>query len=142
IVFPNAADCDSVITLSLSLLSFDTSIVVEDEGLLAVAGGMDYQWLDCANNMAPIPGATTQFFHPEASGQYAVQLSSGDCSYTTSCVSYTGTSITELNERGGIRVHPNPAGNVLYLELAQDLNKATLRLMDISGRVLVSQQNL
>lgn len=142
ILLTNAADCDSVITLNLTLISFDTIITVQGNGLLAVASGMSYQWLDCDNNMAPIPGATAQLFQPEGSGQYAVLLSSNDCSYTSNCVPYNGTGIGDMGENMQVTLHPNPTGDVLLIELAQPLHQASLRIMDLSGRVLIKQNGL
>ncbi len=140
ILLPNAVGCDSIITLNLTLQLFDTAIILEGDALVVQSGGLSYQWLDCDDDMAPIPGATDQSFSPEAVGTYAVTLTSGDCSYTTDCIVFeAGNKINELVGPPAVTVYPNPADNVLYVETITLLKGASITVRDITGRAVIQQ---
>lgn len=141
IVLNNAAGCDSIITLNLTLNSIDTLVTQVGNALVAQGTGVTYQWLDC-NGMAPVEGATSQSFTPSAPGQYAVTLTSGECSYTTGCISFNPTGINGINASNTIKVYPNPAQDVLYIITARPFKDAALKITDISGRTIMQQQGL
>lgn len=46
--------------------------------LFAEFGGISYQWLDCSNNFAVIPGATSQAYTATTEGFYAVKITFSD----------------------------------------------------------------
>jgi hypothetical protein len=89
-----------------------SNAVVQNGTLLAASiGGANYQWIDCDNGNAPIPGATDQFFTPSVTGNYAVEITVEDlCGSTTTAVSdcflVDYTSIDELlnNEKELVKI--------------------------------------
>ncbi|MDA7580819.1 LamG domain-containing protein [Crocinitomicaceae bacterium] len=89
----NAAGCDSTITLNLTINPTpDNSITQNGASLTATQTGATYQWIDCDNFNAPITGEVNQVFFPLSTGNYAVEVTIGDCSSISECrlVDFTG----------------------------------------------------
>ena len=116
ITIQNSLGCDSTITLILISNTFDTSITQTTTTLKSNQLGVTYQWLDCDNGYAKIPGETNQYFTPKATGNYAVQLSDGVCIDTSSCRTVTNVSVPENNIINSLSVYPNPTSGKLYVE--------------------------
>jgi len=68
----NVVGCDSVVTLNLTLGAVDTAVIQIDDALIASQGGATYQWIDCGNGNAALPGETNQSFTAASNGDYAV----------------------------------------------------------------------
>ena len=64
--------CDSLINLQLTMTTLSASAQVIGNSLSASPSGANYQWIDCNNGNAAIPGATTQTYTPPSAGNYAV----------------------------------------------------------------------
>lgn len=73
------------------------SATVTQVGTLLTAdlSGATYQWIDCGTS-TPIVGATSQSFTPAVTGNYAVEVTDGNCSETSSCYLVDYTGINEL----------------------------------------------
>ena len=93
----NAAGCDSVITLDLTINALSTAVTNNDPTLTVDQFGLSYQWIDCNNNFAIIPGETNQSFTPVQIGSYAVILSGNGCTDTSSCFLIETIGVDELN---------------------------------------------
>jgi PKD repeat protein len=72
------------VTVSLTVQTVDVS-VTKHVALYytAQAMGASYQWLDCNNGMAVIPGATAQSYTASANGNYSVQVTQSNCTDTS-----------------------------------------------------------
>ncbi len=86
---PNAAGCDSVMILNLTINTADTSVIVSDSSLTANVTGAGYQWLDCGNGFAAIPGEMNQTYSPTVNGNYAVMITQSGCTDTSACYDFT-----------------------------------------------------
>jgi len=100
--------CDSIYTLNLFVNTVDTSLTVTDPVITANAIGASYQWLDCSNNVfLLISGATSQNYTAIANGDYAVAITQGACTDTSSCVQIISIGIASIQTEE-ISVFPNP----------------------------------
>jgi hypothetical protein len=126
--------CDSVYALNLSVFSVNTSLTVSDPTITANASGATYQWLDCDNAFAIIPGATSQSFTAIANGYYAVMITQGLCSDTSACVQITTVGIASV-QSGEIIIYPNPATDKLYIEVPK---KSDIEISNIQGQQIKS----
>ncbi|MCB0522543.1 MAG: T9SS type A sorting domain-containing protein [Lewinellaceae bacterium] len=115
--------------------ALDTTVTTNGQSLLSNASGIDYQWLDCNDNFAAIPGAVLQEFFPNEDGVYAVEISDGNCSDTSGCHPITLVGTTEWLQ-GRVKIFPNPASNTVQIELPESSGNIRLRLFDILGRPL------
>ncbi len=137
----NAAGCDSVVTLNLTINSV-TDITTSLNGLTITAtnANASYQWLDCDNDNAAIVGETNPTFTATANGNYAVQLTENGCVDTSACVAITTVGI-EVNSFGqGFTVYPNPSSGPFSIDLGASHADVQLTITDISGKVIQLQQ--
>ncbi len=134
----NAVGCDSTITIELTIENVDTSVSVVDPITLMSndTGGM-YQWLDCDNGYAIIPGATGQTFSASSNGNYAVQVSSGSCIDTSLCFPITSVGLYEKTIIN-TKVYPIPTTGDLNIELDQICSSVHARLYNASGQLIES----
>lgn len=133
----NAAGCDSIMSINLTINTADTSVTNSVSSLTANATGAIYQWLDCDNNHSAIPGATSQTFTPAASGNYAVSVTENGCTDTSSCYNIIATGIFSNNAHGGVVVYPNPAGELLVIEQHVVIQNRPFEITDITGRIIL-----
>jgi len=99
--------CDSIYTLNLTVNSVDTSLTVSDPTITTNAVGASYQWIDCDNAYAIIPGAVSQSYTAVANGNYAVIVTQGLCSDTSACVPIITIGISSI-QLGEVAIYPNP----------------------------------
>ena len=114
--------------------------------MTSLQSGAAYQWLDCNAGMGIISGATSQSYTPSSSGTYAVQVSLGGCTDTSTCNVIMITGIAEANNFG-LSIYPNPAnewinvdnrtGQILSYEISDVLGNAVL-----SGRLVVGTSTI
>ena len=135
---PNAAGCDSVITLNLTIIPNDTSVSQFGAALQSNQPAAFYQWLDCNNNYAVIPGATNQTFFPAANGSYAVQVDVNGCIDTSSCTQVLNVGVQEAFENS-ILVSPNPTSGLVNIELDKiSGDQLQITLFDVNGKIQYS----
>lgn len=126
-------DLDQTITFEL-----DNTVTVSGNTLTASQAGAKYQWINCDKGNTAINGATGQSYTPSISGNFAVEItvSNGSCTYTetSGCQSLTFVGISEYTENN-FSIYPNPAKEVLTLELTQISNKS-FTITDGIGKVI------
>lgn len=129
----NAAGCDSNVTLVLSINTVNTGIAYIDIITLGSnQAGATYQWLDCDNGFAVIPGATNQTFSPTANGNYCCQVTINGCTDTTACRSITKVGLEELNNDLLI-IYPNPSNDGV-IHIQYDGQIVSIEVVDLAGR--------
>ncbi|MGB0850077.1 MAG: T9SS type A sorting domain-containing protein [Bacteroidia bacterium] len=131
----NAAGCDSVITLNLTIRPVDVTITNGDPQLeTKLVNGAKYQWLDCTNDYATLEGETGHIFRASDNNSYAVEISAAGCTDTSDCITVARASVTEdlFNE---VNVYPNPTNGKVKIDLGS-LTSVSLKLYDLSGKVI------
>ncbi|PCJ65254.1 MAG: hypothetical protein COA58_10365 [Bacteroidetes bacterium] len=138
----NAAGCDSVVSLDLTILTIDKSITIGDplmESVLEV--GASYQWLDCDNGYAIVTGKTSNVFRATDNGSYAVEIKKGGCSDTSDCVTIQKASIQDNAFFKDVVIYPNPTSGLVNVDL-ESLSNATIKVYDMNGRAVYSNDNI
>lgn len=130
----NAAGCDSIITIDLTVDEVDLNVTQTGFVLTALEASADYQWLDCGQGYVAISGATARVFAPAQDGDYAVELRSGACVDTSMCVNVLGVSIEDEQFARDIRLHTLPAGQGYEIDLAQTYAQVRVQVVDLQGR--------
>jgi uncharacterized delta-60 repeat protein len=138
----NSAGCDSAITINLVITTVNTGVTQSGVSLSAAASNAGYQWLDCNNNYTPIIGATSQIFTPAADGSYAVIVTENSCSDTSDCYTVTGVGMNEAEAGAGIKVFPNPSNGQIVVSSDAALSDATVKIVSLTGQVILQQNNL
>jgi PKD repeat protein len=128
--------CDSIYELHLTVNTVDVSLSTNDPVITANASADAYQWLDCDNGYAVISGETSQSFTATNNGNYAVMITQGSCSDTSSCVQILSVGIA-TQELSGISIYPNPSNGKFTLELNQ---QALVHVYNALGELLYSEK--
>lgn len=85
-----------------------------------------------------VSGALTSFNEYIGLSPYTI-VTSSIITHCTSTYNCTGTtSISEVNDEQ-IKIYPNPASSVLYMDLPEMYTNSNITLLDMNGRVLMSQ---
>ena len=123
-----------ILTLNLTVNTVNNSVTNTTPTLTSDATGATYQWLDCNNNYAPIPGETNQSFTATANGSYAVEVTQNGCVDTSACEQVNNVGINEINS--SITIHPNPTSGIVEL---QGINGSfKVDVYDYAGKFLQS----
>jgi hypothetical protein len=134
----NQNNCDSIVTLNLTIVASPTAGAVDNGNATISATGMGtYQWIDCATNTA-ISGATSALFAPTQNGSYQVVVSNGNCSDTSDCVTISTVGLFE-NEMNSLSVYPNPTSGSVTLSINSGII-ANISVKDAAGRVVLNKQ--
>jgi hypothetical protein len=139
-MIPNAAGCDSTITIDLTISMIDVSIVVNESTITSNAAGANYQWVNCDNGFAIIMSETSQSYTATANGNYAVIVTQGPCSDTSSCVQITADGFASMQTES-IFIYPNPMSDQLIIEIKGSTRNTSFEIFNSMGQV-VTKGNL
>ncbi len=133
-IIPNAAGCDSIITLKLTIDTINTDVSLNANILSATesAAGTTYQWINCDTNK-PIANATNQTYTVTLTGNYGVIISNGACMDTSDCVTVTLVGF-ESNANHEWNVYPNPTSSKINFELK---STSQLTITDALGKIVL-----
>ncbi len=127
--------CDSTLSVSLSFYDeINTNVFQNGITLTALASGLSYQWINCADSSF-VEGAVGQSFTPEESGSYAVLISNGPCSAMSDCYDVSLTEINE-NDLNNISVYPNPGNGIFIVNTGSYGGMLTIIVSDMTGRTI------
>lgn len=136
----NAAGCDSLLTLDLTITNPDTAITQNAATLTATATTGTFQWVDCDNNFAPLAGETNAAFTATANGNYAVIVTKNGCADTSGCVSVLLDSRQEMNALGKLTAVPNPHSGLFSIPFPASHEAVIVRIFDSAGREVLQQE--
>jgi hypothetical protein len=114
------------------VITIDTSLGLNGMVLFSNDPTATYQWVDCWNNYAPIPNETNPFLGITGTGSYAVVLTKGPCTDTSSCRTFLFTGITD--PRADLTSRIAISGNQLRVRTT-GLGSGEFRLYDLTGRL-------
>jgi hypothetical protein len=132
--------CDSVLTINLTIEPLDVSVTNSDPTLMADLGGVSYQWVNCDEDFAEIPGASDQSFSPAANGNYAVIITDGECVDTSDCYAIVTVGIS-TNELQTLSFYPNPTTGLITIDLPEYEELIGVEVMTSEGKIVQSATN-
>lgn len=135
-----AAGCDSIITINLQIVDLNTSVSIMDTLLVSGQETGDYQWLDCDNGFAAIPGATQKSYAPLVSGSYAVIVGEHGCADTSACTQIMLVGLEGTPNDPTPDIYPNPCHDIWYVSLHQNFADVQIQITDLSGRMVYTTQ--
>lgn len=134
---PTISGCDSILTINLTVLPITTSLITQDGlTLQATVNSAQYQWLNCADFLLPIPGETNQYFNVTANGSYAVVTSVNGCSDTSDCITVGAVGLENIVGHSSVFINPNPISNTATLFLDTPYHSLSLNILDCTGRIV------
>lgn len=131
----NIYDCDSIVTLNLTIKSVDISVSNNDPTLLAIATPATYQWVNC-DNFNHLPDAIYQALTPTANGYYACIVTQNGCIDTTDCFPVATVGIMESSFENKIMVYPNPTDGKFVIDIGSIWPEFNVEIRDITGKVI------
>ena len=108
--------------------------------ITANATGASYQWLDCGNGKAVIPGETAKSFTATVNGDYAVEVTENGCTDTSICVTITKVGIIENDFGSILSIFPNPTTGKFNIDLGQAYHDVSITVSNILGQLISNQQ--
>lgn len=135
----NAAGCDSVVTLNLTINTVDVSITSTDPTLTANATSANYQWLDCDDDFAPILGEINSSFSPSENGNYAVEVTQNGCVDTSACEAILTVNLHPISYSTA-KVYPNPANEQFIIDFGSKLPLVDVEILSVSGRIVAEHR--
>lgn len=139
-MFVNSQGCDSTLTLNLTINSATASATANGLLLTASPSGATYQWIKC-NPYTIIAGETNQTYTVTANGDYAVVVTQNGCSDTSNCITFTNVGVNEI-ELAGITVYPNPSTGTFVLSSTNNLENASLKVLNSLGQVVYQKNKM
>jgi hypothetical protein len=133
-VLTSVSGCDSTVNLNLTVNSVDNTVSISGITLTATQTGATYQWIDCDNGNAVIPGATSQSYTAAANGNYAVIVTINGCSETSDCRLINSVSLDDKSEFINCNVFPNPSNGTFTVELGDVYSKVEVEMTDVAGK--------
>jgi hypothetical protein len=127
----SSTGCDSIVTTVLTVTNINNTVNLSGHQLSAAASGAQYQWLNCGNGYAIVPGATAQTFLPIADGAYAVAITINNCTDTSSCIIYSTLGFKEASKTT-ISASPNPVKDVLEISTEEPI--LSVKVIDLFGK--------
>ena len=113
-------------------------VVTVSGGTLTCENSGSYQWIRCSDQSI-IAGETGRTFQPDDTGDYAVILSQGGCSRTSSCYSADHTGIgDDLSPE--LTIYPNPVHDFLTMETDAEQTRVTVRIVDMTGQIVQMEE--
>lgn len=127
-------ECNTVQdSIEVTVLNTDTTVTNDGSTLTSAATGVDYNWLNCADNSST--GVTTQSFTPSETGNYKVEITNSTCMNTSSCQNITITSLNGQLSQLGVALFPNPTQNIINISLVGNF---TATVMNANGMQVIA----
>ena len=136
---PNAAGCDSIITINLTINSTDVSVTNSSPTLTANATGATYQWLDCNKNFTKINNAKSRAYVANSNGNYAVEVTQNGCIDTSLCINLSNVQILENTFGTSVKLFPNPTNNEVNIELGKHYNEVSVIVRNALGQEVMKE---
>jgi len=134
----NRVNCDSVITLDLTINTIDPFVTINSNTLTAYDTVATYQWVDCGFDYQILFGAAKQNFRVVKNGSYAVILNKGNCIDTSAC---NLVIVTEVDDffGGKIIIYPNPSTDEFNVDLGRVPMDVKIEVFDLNSKLLLSK---
>jgi hypothetical protein len=141
-VYSQIINCDSILTISLKIISTNVIVFQNGNTLSTDAIGDSYQWIDCNNGKVAITGATGQNYTPATNGSYAIVVTADGCSDTSACHDVIINTIEKKESKNGIIISPNPFSMQTTVQSLNILKDATLIVYNSLGQAVRQIDNL
>lgn len=135
--FTNINGCDSIVTMDVTIISYDPGVTRNGNDLSANQDNASYAWLDCDAGYSPITDATGQTFTPTINGNFALELTYKSCVDTSDCISVSNLSFHAFGS-SSIKIQPNPNEGVFVLT-SELPSLGQVRIVNANGQVVLEK---
>lgn len=147
----SAEGCDSVVSLDLTINSVGAATTTVNANTITVftnEPNPTYQWVDCNDGNAPVSGATDQSFTPLINGNYAVIVTSNNCTKKSGCNFIIAGLDVHETLKAGTSIYPNPTLGSFNIELGNntgvniEITNSIGQIIYVLDNVMTSQINI
>lgn len=137
-VLTNAAGCDSIVTLNLTIDPIPVATATDNgDASITASAGNSYEWIDCATGLT-IAGESSQTYVATVNGSYQVVVfNASGCSDTSTCVVIDYIGIREISSEM-ISIYPNPTSDNVTISMSAAT--ASVEILDGNGKLIRSTQ--
>ena len=93
----------------------DTTVTYHENSLFSNSIGARYNWISCNNSNALVDFENNKSFQNPPQGSFAVVVNKNECIDTSTCYSFTPSSLEEISN--AILLHPNPTNGIVNIQL-------------------------
>lgn len=137
-----ANGCDSTVTISLTVeAQIDNTVTSTEPTLMANQTGATYQWIDCDDSNLPILGETGQSYTATSNGNYAVEVTVGNCTETSACSAVANIGLNEL-DNASISIYPNPSNGLFTVEINNNGESINYEISTVEGKMIREANNV
>ena len=105
---------EKAFTFSINDLCDLDNTVTQSSGILtATQTGASYQWYNCLDNS--LVGTNSNTFTPTVIGDYKVDITSGSCTVTSTCITVTTLGNTSFETSPKFVYYPNPSNGIVNI---------------------------
>lgn len=128
-------ECGSTQTQQITIIIVpQPEAYILDGTLVTTTIAESYQWINCSDN-TPVEGATNASFIPQASGNFAVEVTNGECTATSDCVAFTTMGNNVPLNNLSITLYPNPVGDRLSLHTETEILSG--QIINLQGQKVI-----
>lgn len=136
VVVTSVDGCTAGDAIVVLINNVNTGVTQTWNALTANAVGAAYQWVDCGNGFAAVPGATAQSFTPTVNGNYAVVVTENSCTDTSTCYLFNNVGVQQISAAEVITAYPNPAQTVVNIATASN---GTIEIFNALGELVLTE---
>ncbi|MEP7265401.1 MAG: T9SS type A sorting domain-containing protein [Bacteroidota bacterium] len=125
--------CSASATHDVSVISVDTSVIINGNTLTSPATTASWQWIYC--DSVNINNANTNIYTASQSGSFAVIISQNGCIDTSSCNYVLVTDIDKIND-GAFTIYPNPVDQYLYISAPDVSINLSVNIYTATGQLI------
>jgi hypothetical protein len=141
VVLSNAAGCSSASApVFVQVNPLPQPVITDNNGgaTLSTSNSFTtYQWY--VNNVPVASGGNSSTYTAPSGGKYTVYVTNGNgCSNMSPAFTYIPTGVNNVANKIHVRVYPNPARDVVYIEAPMSVN---VSVNGVDGKELFNKQN-
>lgn len=122
---------------NITVTRIDVS-TTQNELTLSATISAAYQWLNCNDANAPIPGETNQSFNVTANGLYAVEITMNGCTDTSACVSIASVGMHHAANAEYFSIYPCPAKEWVIIKKSPSIKTSSFSITDALGSIVLT----
>lgn len=142
IVVTDDNGCEQAAEINVDLIAINDGTSLDVFTITSLeADATSYQWLDCDDDYAVIDGATGISYEATDNGNYAVEITKGECVDTSACVNINGVSIEKNVLDDLFQIYPNPTTGQINLVFAELNESVLIRVTNVEGQLVQEIEN-